>query len=71
MRQQISKLTNQMDMMARKKDEMDHSARILLKSIKQNEMAVEKLKYGVHFSSNVAVKAIAAYTILFSMIGKS
>ena len=34
-----------MEMMARKKDEMDHTAKILSKSIKQNEMAVEKLRY--------------------------
>ena len=44
LKQQISKLTSQMDMMARKKDEIDHTAKILTKSIKQNEIAVERLR---------------------------
>lgn len=45
LKQQIAKLSNQMDLMARKKDEMDHTAKILSKSIKQNEAAVDHLKY--------------------------
>lgn len=45
LKQKIAQLTSKMEMMARKKDEMDHTSKILAKSIKQNEMAVEKLKY--------------------------
>lgn len=42
--QRILKLNNQMGLMARKKEEMDRTAKILKKSIDQNERAVEKLK---------------------------
>lgn len=44
LKKEMAKLTNKMEMMARKKDEMDHTAKILTKSIKQNEVAVEKLR---------------------------
>lgn len=42
--QRILKLNNQMGLMARKKEEMDRTSKILKKSIDQNERAVEKLK---------------------------
>ena len=42
--QRILKLNNQIGLMARKKEEMDRTSKILKKSIDQNERAVEKLK---------------------------
>ena len=40
--QRILKLNNQMGLMARKKEEMDRTSKILKKSIDQNERAVDR-----------------------------
>ncbi|XP_067933095.1 coiled-coil domain-containing protein 178-like [Watersipora subatra] len=56
LKQQLAKLTTQMEMMARKKDEMDHTARILTKSIRHNETAVERLKKDLE-EANIQLEA--------------